>query len=460
MVLRTTSFGPFMGSNDTGHLEVDGCDALDLAREHGTPLWVLSERTIRHNYQTLVRAFRAEYERSRLVYASKANPEPAVVRIAWQEGALVDVVTMGHIELASAAGVPPSALVFNGNSKSLDELRWAAEHGMAYVNVDSLEETEALADAVPDGAPAVRVCIRLALDERPFAAGDPEFAAHWRGAKFGMDEDDAIAAAALTIEHPSLEFAGLHQHFGWPVYGTPYDPALDLHRHVAALEQVVAFALRLRSAEGIVPGVINLGGGYRLPRAHGAGPGGITEAPTAEEYAAAIGGRLRELDREHGLGEPELLLEPGGYLVSDAAVLLASVGLRKRRRAGDGLVDWVFLENTSSYHFVRRLMFDFRHHVVAAGKLLEPPAALVSMAGPICTDDNVTLNAALPELERGDVVAVLDQGAYCESVTSDYCAVPIPAAVLACDGRSEVIRRRVPAREIAAPFAVPTWLVR
>ena len=458
MALQTSAFGPFMGSNDTGHLQIDGCDALDLAREHGTPLWVVSERTIRHNYQTLLNAFRSEYERSRLVYASKANPEPAIVRIAWQEGALVDVVTMGHIELALAAGVPPSALVFNGNSKTLEELRWAASHGMAFVNVDSLEEIEALARSVADGAPAVRVCIRLALDERAFAAGDPEFAAHWRGAKFGMDEDDALAAAALATGHPGLELAGLHQHFGWPVYGTPYDTALDLERHVAALEQVVAFALRVREARGSVPAVINLGGGYRLPRAHGAGPGGITEAPTADEYAAAIGGRLRELDREHGLGEPELLLEPGGYLVSDAAALLASVGLRKRRRAGDGALDWVFLENTSSYHFVRRLMFDFRHHVVAAGKLLEPPAAMVSLAGPICTDDNVTLDVALPELERGDVVAVLDQGAYCESVTSDYCAVPIPGAVLACDGRAEVIRRRVKAGEIAAPFAVPTWL--
>ena len=379
-----------MGSNDIGHLEIDGCDALDLAREYGTPSWVLSERTIRHNYRTLLHAFRAEYGRSRLVYASKANPEPAVVRIAWQEGALVDVVTMGHIELASAAGVPPSALVFNGNAKTLDELRWAAEHGMAYVNVDSLEEMEALAGVVPEGASPVRVCVRLALDERPFAAADPEFAAHWCGAKFGMDDEDLLAAAALAAEHPGLELAGLHQHFGWPVYGTPYNPALDLERHVAALEQVVAFALRLRDAQGSTPAVINLGGGYRLPRAHGAGPGGITEAPTAEEYAAAIGGRLRELDREHGLGGPELLLEPGGYLISDAAVLLASVGLRKRRRAGDSVADWVFLENTSSYHFVRRLMFDFRHHVVAAGKLLEPPTVTVSVAGPICTDDNVT----------------------------------------------------------------------
>ena len=183
--------------------------------------------------------------------------------------------------------------------------------------------------------PTVRVCIRLALDERAFAASDPEFAAHWRGAKFGIDEDDALAAAALAAEHPGLELAGLHQHFGWPVY-RPYDTALDLERHVAALERVVAFALRVREARGSVPAVINLGGGYRLPRAHGAGPGGITEAPTADLSTAAIGGRLRELGREHGLGEPELLLEPGGYLVSDAAVLLASVGLRKRRRAGDG----------------------------------------------------------------------------------------------------------------------------
>ena len=85
-----------------------------------------------------------------------------------------------------------------------------------------------------------------------------------------------------------------------------------------------------------MPAVINLGGGYRLPRRTAPAREGSPKAPTAEEYAAAIGGRLRELDREHELGEPELLLEPGGYLVSDAAVLLASVGLRKRRRAGDG----------------------------------------------------------------------------------------------------------------------------
>jgi diaminopimelate decarboxylase len=457
MLSANTSFGPFVGSNDAGHLEIDGCDALDLAHEHGTPLWVLSERTIRHNYRTLLDAFRSEYERTRLVYASKANPEPAVVRIAWLHGALVDVVTMGHIQLAVAAGVPPSALVFNGNSKTEDELRWAAEQGMAYVNVDSLEELEALARAASGGKP-VRVCVRLALDERPFVADDPEFAAHWRGAKFGIDDDDALAAAALANEHPALELAGLHQHFGWPVYGTPYDPDLDLERHTAALEQVVAFALRLRDAHGVLPAVINLGGGYRLSRAHGVGPGGITEAPSAEEYAAAIGGRLRELDREHGLGEPKLLLEPGGYLVSDAAVLLASVGLRKRRRAGAGAVNWVFLENTSSYHFVRRLMFDFRHHVVAAGKLLEPATTTVNLAGPVCTDDNVSLDAALPQLERGDIVAVLDQGAYCESVTSDYCAVPIPAAVLVCDGQAEVIRRRVTPGEIAAPFTVPAWL--
>lgn len=453
-----TSFGSFVRANDAGHLEIDGCDALDLAREYGTPLWVLSERTIRGNSRTLLGAFQAEYGQTRLVYASKANPEVAVIRIAWQEGALVDVVTMGHIELALAAGVPPSGLVFNGNSKTLAELRWAAEHGMAYVNVDSLEEMEALAAGARDVPKPVRVCVRLALDERSFAQDDPEFAAHWRGAKFGMDEEDALEAAALAHAHPRLELAGFHQHFGWPVYGTPYDPALDLERHVASLEQAVGFGLRLRDVHGVSPDVINLGGGYRVARAHGVGPGAITEAPTAQEYAAAIGGRLRELDREHGLGEPQLLLEPGGYLVSDAAVLLASVGLRKRRRAGDGTVDWVFLENTSSYHFVRRLMFDFRHHVVAAGKPAEPATKTVSLAGPICTDDNVALDVSLPHLERGDVVAVLDQGAYCESVTSDYCAVPIPAAVLACDGRAEVIRRRVTPGQMPAPFAVPTWL--
>jgi diaminopimelate decarboxylase len=453
----TAAYGPFLQSNEAGHLELDGCDAVELVERFGAPIWAISENTVRRNLRELRDAFVHVYPRTRIAYASKANPEPAVVRIAKLEGALVDVVTMGHVRLVLAAGVEPGEIICNGNNKTLEELRWALASGVHAINVDSLDEMETIARLQPCDAPPARICLRLAVDDTRFERDDPEFASHWRGAKFGLDEADALVAAELAHRHPALSFQGLHHHFGWSAYGTPYDAELDLVRHRRSLEQVVEFAALLAGRK-IPVGLVNLGGGYRRARPYGFGPGAIREAPSAEEYAATIGGGLAELSSAHGLEEPVLLLEPGGYLVADAVILLARVGLRKTRQAGEEVRRWAFLEETSAYHFVRRLMFGFSHHVVVASKADAEPTETVSIAGPICADDDVALEIALPPLERGDVVAVLDQGAYCEAVASDYCVVPLPAAVLVSDGRAELVRSRETLDDVAARFSVPSWL--
>ena len=193
-------------------------------------------------------------------------------------------------------------------------------------------------------------------------------------------------------------------------------------------------------------------------RPEGFGPGRIGHAPSAEEYAEAIGGGVSAFARGSAAEPPELVLEPGGYLVADAGVLLAKVGITKERRSGVGTRRWVFLEETSGYHFVRRLMFGFAHHVVAANKADTDATETVSIAGPICADDDVALDVALPALGRGDLIAVLDQGAYCEAVASDYCVVPLPATAIACAGRAELVRRRESLDEVASRYALPSWL--
>ena len=413
-------YGPFIASNRAGRLVIDGCDAVELARELGTPLWVISERTMRRNYRTLRDAFRRVYPKTTIAYASKANPEPAVARIAKLEGALVDVVTAGHVRLVCAAGFEPAEIIFNGNAKTIDELRFALEAGVRAINVDSLDEMETIARLQPFDATPVSLCLRLAVDETRFEADDPDFAAHWRGAKFGLDEGDALAAADVAHSHPGLELAGLHHHFGWSAYGTPYDASLDLERHRRAVEQVVEFAALLAETRGIRVRVLNVGGGFRRARPEGFGPGGIAHAPAAEEYAEVIAAGVSAFARASAAEPPELVLESGGYLVADAGVLLAKVGMTKERRSGAGARRWVFLEETSGYHFVRRLMFGFAHHVVVANKADVDATETVSVAGPICADDDVALDVALPALSRGDLVAVLDQGAYCEAVASDY----------------------------------------
>jgi diaminopimelate decarboxylase len=435
-------------------LTIGGCRAAELVERFGAPLWVIDEDRIRTNVRTLRSAFRDAYPRTEVAYASKANPEPAIVAIVRDEGALVDAVTLGHLRLIERAGVPPSDVVFNGNAKTVDELACALRHRVRAINVDSLEELEAIASLQPFDAPPVAICLRVATDPERHAADDREFADEERGSKFGIAERDVVHAANNAAEHPGLELAGVHNHVGFTAYGTPFRRDLELRRHRRAAEQTLDVAATLRE-HGHPIRIVNLGGGYRVPRPHPYGPGGITDIPTIEEYADAVAGTVARGVREHDLGDAQLILEAGGYLVSDAVTLLARV--LRRKAALDGGDDWAFVENTSAYHFVRRLMFGFEHHVALAhGE--GGPLERVRIAGPVCTDDTVADHVLLPRLREGDLLGVLDQGAYCEAVTSDYCAIPIPASIVVSNGRAALAGRRETLEDLVARFEVPDWI--
>jgi diaminopimelate decarboxylase len=445
-------------TNEAGHLEIDGCDVVDLAERFGAPLWVISESTVRANYRRLRDAFRRIYEATDVLYATKANPQPAIIAAALDEGALVDAVTLGHLKLILRAGGTPDRIVFNGNSKTEEELRFALDRRVRVINVDSLEEMELIAGLQPRSAAPQPVCLRIAVDNTRLMEEDPELAkADWLG-KFGMDPPDALAAAELALAHPGIELAGLHNHLGFSAYGTPYSPRLDVVRHERCVEQTLEVARDIREQHGHRLAILNMGGGYRVGNPDGYGPGRLTEFPSVDDYAMAIGGTAKELCAEWDLGTPRLILEAGGYLVTDAVVLLARVGVQKTRRAGGESRAWASIENTSGYHFVRRLMFRFHHEVVVANRMRDEADTPVSICGPICADDDVADGAVLPALRRGDLLAVLDNGSYCEAVTSDYCAVPIPPSVMVSDGRAALTRRRETADDIVARFDVPEWL--
>lgn len=452
------SYGPFIESSDSGHLMIDGCDTLDIAAEFGTPVWVVSERTIRHNYRSIQGAFTAVYRDTRIAYASKANPQPALLAIVRSEGALVDVVTMGHIRLALMAGFTPGQLIFNGNNKTTAELSWALENGVGMINIDSLAEAEALARLQPYGAAPQSVAIRLAHDTARHSEDDDEFAIAQASSKFGMDQEDALEAVDVVADHPALSLDGLHNHTGYTAYSTPYSADLDLKRHQRAAQQVLDTASLLSEDRGVQLKHINLGGGYRIGRPQGFGPQPTSDVPGVSDYADVIGGVVSRMVGKGHLGRPQLILEAGGYLVADSTVLLGSVGLTKTRRTDYGNTKWVFLDETSAYHFVRRLMFNFHHHIVAAGNSNTEPSETVSIGGPTCAADTIAAKAALPPLNHGDIVAILDQGAYCEAVSTEFCAVPIPATVLAADGEVSLIRPRESLPQLAARFTIPSRL--
>ncbi len=445
-------------TNEAGHLAIAGHDAIDLADRFGAPLWVISAERIRANHDRLLTAFQHEWPDTRIVYASKANPSPAVVRVALGQGSMVDAVTAGHLRLLSDAGATPDRIVFNGNSKTIDELRGAVAAGLAFVNVDSLQEMETLAGIAPGvTARPLGVTLRLASKPADLEAEDPAMAAYEAETKFGMDAPDAVAAARIADLHPGLDLAGLHHHIG---FAQPFSRELEITRQRHRIEGVMAFARQLHyELDGWQPRVINMGGGYRVGHPDGFGPGRLTDFPTADDYAQAVAGTLSSvLADAPELGRPRLLLEAGGYLVADAACLLARIGFTRTRGTGDSAIRMGFVEDTSGYHFVRRLMQDFYYRTVLASRMNDPAPHRWTLYGPVCAPDDLARDVPLPDLRRGDLIAMLDNGAYCEAVTSDYCAIPTPATVMVDGPEAAVIRRRETTEDIAARF-VGTRLV-
>jgi diaminopimelate decarboxylase len=313
---------------------------------------------------------------------------------------------------------------------------------------------ELVAELQPRDAPPADLSLRLALDPALFA-DDADFARYWTASKFGMDERDALAAARIAHHHPGLRLTGLHSHVGFSANYADYSPAQDLERHRRAAAQTVRFARTLAELVGVRVSRINFGGGFRVGRPEGFGPGRPQDFPSIAAYAQAVAAELAHLPAD--LGQPELLVEPGGYIVSDAVLLLGQVGLSKVAGRGNDAVRWVFLDNTTAYHFVRRMSSNFYHHVLPVQRR---PGAVTPchLAGPACSVDSIATHMPLPPLERGDVLAILDQGSYCEAISTDFCAIPIPGAVLVCDGEIDVVKRTETVEDISARYFIPNRL--
>jgi diaminopimelate decarboxylase len=442
-------------------MTIEGNDSVELAQKFGTPLWVVSEATIRNNLRMFKRVFEKNYPKVRIVYASKANHSPAIIRIVAQEGAWVDTVSLGHLRLATLAGVPPGKIVFNGNNKSETELETAVEMGIGAINVDSLDELETLSRICKKIEKVANINIRLRGSYAKSAEKDAAFVKdNTSESKFGIDipSGQAFEACRRALTDKFLNLRGLHHHVGWTAYPPlPYNRDLDLIRIKNQVEEVVDFALQVNEKLGFAPSVLDLGGGFRKTRPQGFGPNRVMSMPDLEEYADTILDVITDMNVSKTLGQPELWFEPGGFMVTDAVTLLSTVGTIKMVESGPGKGKWVAVDS-SAYLFVRKLIFNFYHNSIIANKALEPLTEIADIVGPICTYDNVGDKVRVPRLERGDVVATLDQGSYCETISTKYCAYLRPATVLVNKERADIITARETLDEYLAQYRLPTWL--
>lgn len=402
--------------NRNGQLYLDGVSAQTLAEKFDTPLYVVSERRIRSNFQRLKAALAKNYGKVKIFYAMKANSNLSVLKILESEGAYIDAVSPGEVFTALTSGFTPERVLFTGTSVRTDELKFLSDHNVT-VNIDSQSELNRLLKIATPKTISVRV-------NPEFGAGHHEHCiTAGKESKFGIWEQD-ITEVYATAKKAGVERFGIHMHIGSGI--------LDVKPFLTALEKFLSITKLVHEQVGIDFEFIDVGGGLGVPYKT------EDEALDLQVYSDNVLSLFKAKVAEYGLGEPFFCVEPGRYLVADASVLLTRVNTIKQtpyhKYAG---VDAGF--NT----LIRPAMYGSYHHIVVANKLAAAEEENYDIAGPICeSGDLLARGRPLPKLEEGDLLAVLNAGAYGFSMSSSYNSRPRAAEVMVKEGKYKLVRRR------------------
>jgi diaminopimelate decarboxylase len=423
--------------NEHGRLEIGGCDTLELAREFGTPAYVVAEDDLRARARSFVQAGAvAGHADFHVVFASKAFPCTAVLEVLAQEGLWCDVASGGELHLALNAGFAPERIVLHGNAKSEAELATALDARVGLIVVDNLDELDRLArltagdvregadQGMLRGGAAQAVLIRVTPDVQ--GETHEKISTGQADSKFGFSTADVPAAIERIAGIPGLALRGLHAHVG--------SQLLDLEpfrREVAALAKL--------GSETHPPGgfsIYDLGGGLGVAYTESQ-----PEPPAIEEYVGA----LVRAAGEHGMGAPgkRLLIEPGRALVANAGVTLYTVESVKRN-----VSTWVAVDGGMSDN-LRPMLYGAAYEAHVADRF--GGATPCVLAGKHCESGDVIVREALLDDPRaGDVIVTPATGAYGFAMASNYNGVPRPPVVFCKDGAARVVVRRESFEDLTA----------
>ncbi len=399
-----------------GNLYFDGFSVKDLAQKYDTPLYVISEKRIRDNYNRLHDALVRNYKDLRIYYACKANTNLTVLKILQSEGAYLDTVSPGEVYMGLSSGFTPDRILFTGTSVRNDELKFLAGAGIT-INIDSQSELDRLLKIAVPPMISVRVNPEVGAGHHNHCiTAGPE-------TKFGLWEQEALKAYA-TAKKARVERFGIHMHIGSGI--------LKIDPFVQAVEKFLSIAKRVHDELGIDFEFIDLGGGLGVPYQP------KDKDLDLSEFASKVVSLVKSKVKEYNLGKPFLCIEPGRYLVCDASILLTTVNTIKvtphRNFIG---VDAGF--NT----LIRPAMYGSYHPILVADKLQPEETETFDVVGPICeSGDVLAKDRELPLVNEGDVLAILNAGAYGFSMSSQYNSRPRAAEVMIQQGKPVLVRER------------------
>lgn len=443
------------------HLAVNGVDTIELVKQFDSPLFVFSEGRIRDNIERLQRAADSVDRPIKFCYASKANSNMGILKVVLDSGIDIEVNSGGELFKALRVGFRPEQIIFNGTSKSNEEIDEAVSAGIYAINVDSIYEIELVEQSVErlrargeNVAPA-RVTLRLVpeIGTRSHLGLQTALLT----SKFGISSSEVLAAFRRGLQRPDLiNVCGIHIHVGSQ---TP-----DVEPFAEAFKSMWEHLVTIHRETGHTLEHINLGGGIpvnylrdrtqadQLPE-HERDMLGAELEPSAvlTEALRVARGSARAADAEHLLDQVTILLEPGRSIIADAGLVLTTVrNIKRRPETGD-----VWLLTDAGYNIMLSMNnYKWYYHLISASRASAPYQRDYKVAGPLCDSGDVYFDiereGRLPDYRKlpeavgpGEVLALLNCGAYSLAQMFHYNGRPLPAAVLIRkDGTADLIRRR------------------
>jgi len=412
--------------NNEGHLTIGGLDTVELAKEFGTPAYIMDENVLRKMCRTYREAAIAAFGKDALpLYASKAFSCREVYRIAAEEGLGVDCVSGGEIFTAVSAGFPAERIYFHGNNKTDRDIADAMDAHVGTFVVDNCDELRAVSREACRRGITQRILLRISpgIDphtHRAIVTGSVD-------SKFGsaIETGQAMAIVREALATKGVELVGLHCHIGSQIFDIePFSDAADI---------MIRFFADIQKECGVTLSELNLGGGLGVR---------YTEYDREIDYASAIaeiGKVVTGFCEKNGIPVPRVILEPGRSLVAASGLTLYTVGSVKEI---PGFKNYISIDGGMPDN-PRYALYGSQYTALVANRATAPRDYRATLAGRCCeSGDLLGENMEIQRAERGDILAVLVTGAYNFSMASNYNRLPRPPVIFVKDGKARVVVRR------------------
>ena len=429
------SIKPVTLEEKNNHLYLGGCDLVDLAKEYGTPLYVIDEKSVREICRNYKDAFK-DYSNIKMMYASKALCTSALVRILDEEGFGFDTVSAGEIYTVYKSGVDMSKVLFNGNNKSEKEIELAIDLGVGRFSVDNFYEAELLDKLAEQKNKNVNILLRIT----------PGIECHTHDyiqtgqidSKFGFDLSQVDEMIDLIMnKYRNLDLKGLHAHIGSQIF--------ELKSYYDEVEILVKEISRINKKYSLDLKEMNIGGGVGVKYT------AKDEPPNVSDLADAITSAMHK----YAVDIPTIYIEPGRSIISTAGVTLYTVGSSKQVPNGRKYVavDGGMADNP------RPSMYQAEYSAEVANNVHSENKEKITIAGRYCESGDILINdIELPNLSAGDVICIYNTGAYNYSMASNYNRVEKPAMVLVNNSLSDIIVNRETLEDLISKDVIPSRL--